>query len=72
MAHTMPIPLMLDHPPGMIHLTLPEWFARLLFVAPIDRNALPVEGTPPTIVAAVSPENVCPRLSAHYSLVRSP
>ena len=44
---------MLDHPPGRIHLTLPEWCACFICVAPVHQNALPVEGNLPTIVAAV-------------------
>ena len=56
MAHTTPIPPILDHPPGSIHLTLSEWFAHLLFVAPVHRKALPVEGNLPIIVEAIDPE----------------
>ena len=51
---------------------LPEWFARLLFVAPIHRNALPVEGSLPIIIEAGDPVNVRPRLSAQCSLARNP
>ena len=57
---------MLDHPPGRIHLTLPEWCARLVFVVPMHRNVLPVEESLPTIVAAVDFGNVNPQLSAHF------
>ena len=71
-AHKSPIPPILIHPPSMIHLMLQEWCVWLVSVAPVHRNALPVEENLPTSVATVDFGNVSHWSAAQCSRTWNP